>query len=232
MPVKKLFLASVFLVIIVLFLSGGAEKYLDVDLYQDLFERSPLMTVIIFFAVFLVGTSFSLPVAGILSVASGLVFGTTIGFFTSLSALTLGGTVALYSTRYLLNDLVLRRFSVQIAVINKGVEKEGAFYLFSLRLVPIIPFWLINLLMGLTSMRAPVFMLATFCGMAPVLLVLTYTGSQLGDIESLSFSSIFSPGLLLSFALLASFPFIARAILATTQSLVRRRKSQVTNPKG
>lgn len=225
MPAKKLFLAALIACIALLFLTGGGEKYLDIHLYQDLFERSPVMTVMVFFTVLLIGTSLSLPIAGVLSVASGIIFGTLTGFLISLSALTMGGAMALYITRYLFHDLVLRRFGAHIAVINKGLEKEGVFYLFSLRLVPVIPFWLINLVMGLTSMRVPVFMLATFCGMAPVILVLNYTGSELGDIDSFSVSSVFTPGLLFAFALLASFPFVARAILAASRGITRRRKA-------
>jgi uncharacterized membrane protein YdjX (TVP38/TMEM64 family) len=217
--VKKLLLAAFVACIFLSYFLGGGDKYLDIHLYQNLFERSPVMTASIFFLVFLIGTSFALPVTGALAVASGIVFGVSIGFVISLVASTLGGTVSLWGSRYLFHDLVKRRFAGQIGVINKGIEKEGAFYLFGLRMVPIIPFWGINLLIGLTSMRVPVFMFATFCGMMPVMLILAYTGSELGEIDSISFSSIFTPGLLLSLALLASFPFIARAILAYVRRL-------------
>ena len=134
-----------------------------------------------------------------------------------MTALTLGGTVALYSTRYLFHDLIKKRFTSQLEVINKGIEKEGALYLFGLRMIPVIPFGLLNLLIGLTSMRVPVFMLATLCGMVPVILILAYTGSQLGNLDSFDLSAIFTPGLLLSLALLASFPFLAKAIVTLTR---------------
>ena len=86
-------------------------------------------------------------------------------------------------------------------------------------MIPVIPFWSLNLLMGLTSMRVPVFMLATLFGMMPVILILTYTGSQLGEIESFSLAAIFTPGLLFSLALLASFPFLAKAILRLSRHI-------------
>jgi uncharacterized membrane protein YdjX (TVP38/TMEM64 family) len=176
MPVKKLVLARFIATIITLYFIGGGEKYFSINLYQDLFGRSPVSTAAIFFMVFLVSTSCSLPVTAVLTLAAGIVFGTLTGFSLALAATTLSGTVALYSTRYLFHDLVKRKFTGQIELVNRGINKEGAFYLFGLRTIPVIPFWLLNLLIGLTSMRVPTFMLATFCGMMPVLLILTYTG--------------------------------------------------------
>lgn len=224
MPVKKLALALFIATIIILYFVGGGEKYFSIDLYQDLFERSPVSTAAIFFTVFLVATSCSLPVTAVLTLAGGIVFGTLIGFSLSLAATTLGGTVALYSTRYLFYDLVKRRFTGQVEIVNKGIEKEGAFYLFGLRMIPVIPFGLLNLIMGLTSMRVPIFMLATFLGMMPVLLILTYTGDELGDIESFSFAEVFTPDLILALCLLASFPLIARLLLKLVQRYVKIRE--------
>ena len=223
MPVKKLALAAFIATIIILYFVGGGEKYFSIDLYQDLYENSPLATAAVFFTVFFIGTSCSLPVTAVLTLAGGIVFGTLTGFSLSLMATTLGGTVALYSTRYLFHDLVNRRFTGQIDLVNKGIEKEGAFYLFGLRMIPVIPFGLLNLVMGLTSMRVPIFMLATFCGMIPVLLILTYTGDELGDIESFSFTEVFTPDLILALCLLASFPFLARLLLKLLRPYVKTR---------
>jgi uncharacterized membrane protein YdjX (TVP38/TMEM64 family) len=112
-------------------------------------------------------------------------------------------------------------------VINKGIEKEGAFYLFGLRMVPVIPFWLLNLLVGMTSMRAPVFFIATLSGMVPITLILVYTGSQLGDIETFSLAAIFTPGLILSLCLLAAFPFLARIIVKFVRRFANNNAEQV-----
>ena len=213
MPLKKFVLAVMIAAVIILYFVADGEKYLSIHLYKELFIQSPKRTVAVFFIVFLVGTSCSLPVAGALTVASGVVFGALTGFLVSLSAATLGGTVALFSTRYLFHDLIKRRFTGQIELVNKGIEKEGAFYLFGLRMIPVIPFWLLNLLMGLTAMRVSVFMLATMAGLVPVMLILAFAGSQLGDIETFSIAEIFTPGLLLALALLASFPFLAKAMI-------------------
>ncbi len=221
-PVKKLALAAFLVTILLLYFVGGGEKYLSIDLYQNLFETSPLATAAVFFIVFLVGASCSLPVAGVLSVASGVVFGTLIGFLISSTATCLGGTVALYATRFLFRDLVKRRFSGQIEMVNKGIDKEGAFYLFGLRMIPVIPFWLLNLVMALTSMKVPVFMLATLLGMVPILLILVYTGNELGEIESFSMATILTPDLIIALVLLASFPFLAKAFVG----LIRRYRTK------
>ena len=217
MPVKKLALAGLIVTVIILYFAGGGDQYLSIRLYQDLFDQSPVRTAAVFFLVYFIGTSCSLPVTGVLSVVSGIIFGPVTGFLISLVASTLGGTVALFSTRFLFHDLIKRRFSVHLEVINKGLNKEGAFYLFGLRMVPVIPFWLLNLLVGLTSMRVSIFFIATLGGMVPIILILVYAGSQLGNIESFSMAAIFTPGLILSLCLLAAFPFLARAIVRVTR---------------
>ena len=224
MPYKKIALAALIATIIILYFVGGGEKYLNIRLYQDLYASSPFATAAIFFIVFAIGTSCSLPVTGVLALASGIVFGTLTGFLLSSFATTLGGTVALYSTRFLFYDLIERRFTAQVELVNKGVEKEGALYLFGLRMVPVIPFWTLNLLMGLTSMRVPVFILATFLGMMPVLMIFAYTGNQLGSIESFSLASVLTPGLILALCLLASFPLLARFILKFIRKTVSDQK--------
>jgi uncharacterized membrane protein YdjX (TVP38/TMEM64 family) len=213
MPVKKIAMATLLATVIILYIAGGGDQFLSIRLYQGLFDQSPVRTGAIFFLIYFAGTSCSLPVTGVLSVVSGIIFGPITGFLISLIACTLGGTIALFSTRYLFQDLIKRRFSVHLDVINKGLEKEGAFYLFGLRMVPVIPFWLLNLLVGMTSMRVSIFFIATLTGMVPIMLVLVYTGSQLGDIETFSLAAIFTPGLILSLCLLAAFPFLARAIV-------------------
>jgi len=221
MPVKKLALAAVLAIVITLYFVGGGDKYLSIGLYQDLFDRSPLITAAIFFMIFFVGTACSLPITGAMIVISGIVFGHLTGFLLSIFSSTLGGTLSLFSARILFKDLIQRRFSNHIDVINKGIEKEGGMYVFGLRMVPVIPFWLLNLVVGLTAMRVPVFMLATLLGMMPVTLILSYAGSQLGQVDSFSVAAIFTPGMILSLCLLATFPFLAKAIVRLTRPFIR-----------
>jgi uncharacterized membrane protein YdjX (TVP38/TMEM64 family) len=182
--------------------------------------------VTVFFIIFTLGTAFSLPVTGVLSVASGVIFGHMTGFLVALLSSTLGGTVAMFTTRYIFQDLIRKRFAVQLEVINTGVEKEGPFYLFGLRMIPVIPFWTLNLLLGVTSMRVWVFMLATLLGMIPVMLILTFAGSQLGDIESFSLETIFTPRLILALILMASFPLLARGIVKLTRRYALEDRDQ------
>jgi uncharacterized membrane protein YdjX (TVP38/TMEM64 family) len=222
MPIKKLLLALFIAAMIILYLAGGGEKYLDIHMYQDLYAASPLSTAAVFFLVFMIGTAFSLPVTAVMAISGGIVFGTLTGCVISLLSSTLGGTIALYSSRYLFHDLVSRRFAPQLDMVNKGVANEGAFFLFGLRMIPVIPFWGLNLLMGLTTMKVPVFMTATLLGMVPVMLILSYTGNELGEIESFSVAEVFTPGLILAMGLLASFPILARLLVRLLRA---RRKA-------
>jgi len=217
MPLKKLALAALLATIIILYFVGGGDKYLSIRLYQDLFAQSPMGTAAVFFIIFFVGTSCSLPIAGVMTVVSGIVFGHLTGFLISIFAPLLGGTLALLSVRFLFKDFIQRKFSAHISVIDKGIEKEGGLYIFGLRMVPVVPFWLLNLLVGLTSMRVPVFMLATLFGMVPITLILTYAGSQLGQVESFSMAAIFTPGMILSLCLVATFPLLAKGIVRLTR---------------
>ena len=222
MPIKKLLLALFIAAMIILYLAGGGEKYLDIHLYQDLYASSPVSTAAVFFLVFMIGTAFSLPVTAVMAISGGIVFGTLTGCVISLLSSTMGGTISLYSSRYLFHDLVRRRFAPQLDMVNKGVANEGAFFLFGLRMIPVIPFWGLNLLMGLTTMKVPVFMTATLLGMVPVMLILSYTGNELGEIESFSIAEVFTPGLILAMCLLASFPILARLLVRLLRA---RRKA-------
>jgi uncharacterized membrane protein YdjX (TVP38/TMEM64 family) len=153
-----------------------------------------------------------------MTLAGGALFGLTVGFVAISFASSIGATLAFLVSRFILRDFVQSRFGDRLRVINEGVRREGAFYLFSLRLVPIFPFFLINLAMGLTPMRTGVYYLVSQVGMIPGTLVYVNAGTQLGRLESLS--GILSPGLLLSFALLGLFPLFARKLL----DAVRKRK--------
>jgi uncharacterized membrane protein YdjX (TVP38/TMEM64 family) len=169
--------------------------------------------------IYILVTALSLPGAVVLTLAGGALFGLGVGFVAISFASSIGATLAFLVSRFVLRDFVQSRFGDRLRVINKGVRREGAFYLFSLRLVPIFPFFLINLAMGLTPMRTGVYYLVSQVGMIPGTLVYVNAGTQLGRLESLS--GILSPGLLLSFALLGLFPLLARKLL----DAVRRRKT-------
>ena len=173
-------------------------------------DEAPFLVSVVFFALYVLVTATSLPGATIMTLAGGGFFGLAWGFVIISFASTIGATLAFLISRYLLRDWVQKRFGDRLAAINKGVEQEGALYLFSLRLVPIFPFFLINILMGLTPIRTFTYYWVSQVGMLAGTLVYINAGTQLAKIDSLK--GIVSPGLLLSFTLLGVFPIIAKKI--------------------
>lgn len=184
----------------------------------ELRDSMPFMSSLIYFVLYVLVTALSLPGAVIMTLVGGGIFGLVWGFLLISFASTIGATLAFLVSRYLLRDWVQNRFGDRLEAINSGVEKEGAFYLFTLRLVPIFPFFLINILMGLTPIKTFTYYWVSQVGMLAGTVVYVNAGTQLAKIESLS--GILSPGLLFSFALLGIFPLIAKKIV----DWVKRRK--------
>ncbi len=181
-------------------------------------ETSPILAAAIAFAIYVVVTAASLPGAAIMTLGIGATFGLGWGLLIVSFASTIGATLAMLAARFILQDQVQRRFGRQLKGINDGMEKEGAFYLFTLRLVPVVPFFVINLVMGLTKISAPLFFVVSQVGMLAGTVVYVNAGTQLAQIESLS--GILSPGLLFSFVLLGVFPLITKKLVES----VRARK--------
>ena len=176
----------------------------------------PVLTAGIFFAVYVAVTGLSLPGAAIMTLAAGAVFGVLWGTVIVSFASTLGATLAFLVSRFVLRDWVQGKFGDKLKAINTGMEKEGGFYLFTLRLIPIFPFFVINLVMGLTPIRAWTFYWVSQIGMLAGTLVYVNAGTQLAQLDSLK--GILSPELLASFALLGIFPLIARNIVALVKA--------------
>lgn len=174
-------------------------------------DTAPLMVSLVFFSLYVLVTGLSLPGAVILTLAGGGLFGLAWGFVLISFASSIGATLAFLVSRYLLKDAVQSRFGNKLAAINKGVEREGAFYLFTLRLVPIFPFFLINILMGLTPIKTWNFYWVSQLGMMAGTLVYINAGTQLAKIDGLG--GILSPVLLFSFALLGVFPLVAKKVI-------------------
>lgn len=175
-------------------------------------DSSPYLVSGVFFVIYVAVTALSLPGAAILTLAAGALFGLGWGLVLVSFASSIGATLAFLVSRFILRDTVQQRFGGRLKTINAGVEREGAFYLFALRLVPLFPFFLINLLMGLTPLKTRTFYWVSQVGMLPGTAVYINAGTQLASLESLS--GIMSPSLLLSFALLGLFPLIAKKLLA------------------
>ncbi len=217
--IKKIVLLLIATLVIALFFYFDLNQLLtleglkgSMDQFSQYKEQSPVLIIGGFFLLYVVVTALSLPGATILTLAAGALFGLVQGLLIASFASTIGATLAFLASRYVLRDTIQQRFPERLAAINAGVKKEGGFYLFTLRLVPVFPFFLINLLMGLTSIKTWTFYWVSQLGMLAGTFVFVNAGTQLAQIESLS--GILSFKLIMSFALLGIFPFIAKGILA------------------
>jgi pyruvate/2-oxoglutarate dehydrogenase complex dihydrolipoamide dehydrogenase (E3) component/uncharacterized membrane protein YdjX (TVP38/TMEM64 family) len=181
-------------------------------------EARPLLVVAIFFLVYVSATAISFPGAGLLTVAAGAIFGFLPGVIIVSFASTIGACLAFLGSRYLFRDWVQKRFGPRLAAVDRGIEKDGVFYLLTLRLNPAVPFFLINLAMGLTKMRLLPYAIVSQIGMLPATIIYVNAGTQIARIESAG--DILSPPLLFSLLLLSLFPLIAKFV---TGWLKRRR---------
>lgn len=197
------------------------------DEFSNWQQSSPALVAAGFFIIYIVVTAFSLPGAAILTLAAGGLFDLTTGFIIVSFASTIGATLAFLVSRYLLRESIEKKFSTRLKSINEGIERDGAFYLFTLRLVPIFPFFLINLLMGLTKIKTLTFYVVSQIGMFAGTIVYVNAGTQLAQLDSLN--GILSFNLLLSFALLGLFPLIAKSIMSSINK--RRVYAKWTKPK-
>jgi pyruvate/2-oxoglutarate dehydrogenase complex dihydrolipoamide dehydrogenase (E3) component/uncharacterized membrane protein YdjX (TVP38/TMEM64 family) len=175
------------------------------------FQAHPLQTAAIYFAIYVAVTGLSLPGAAIMTLVGGAIFGLLWGTLIVSFASAIGATLAFLASRYLFRDAIQAKFGDKLAAINRGVEKEGAFYLFALRLVPAFPFFVINLVMGLTPMKTRAFYWVSQLGMLAGTIVYVNAGTQIARIDSLA--GLVSPGLLGSFVLLGIFPLIAKKVV-------------------
>ncbi len=176
-----------------------------------LVNERPLLAIGGFFLLYVAVTALSLPGAAIMTLAAGAIFGLLLGTLVVSFASAIGASLAFLSSRYLLRDWVQARFGKRVKAIDRGIEKDGAFYLLTLRLIPAFPFFLINLAMGLTRMRLLTFYLVSQIGMLAGTIVYVNAGTQLAQIESTS--DILSPALIGSFVLLGLFPLLAKFAL-------------------
>lgn len=216
MPIKKIVLLLFLATIAGLYFFTDIGNYLTPGYLQQLYAEQPVLTAAVFVVAYILLCSF--PVAALLTVMGGMVFGLTTGTILVSFASTIGATVMFLVSRGLLHDWVQGRFGSYLETVNRGVEKDGAFYLFTLRLIPAIPFFVINPVMGLTKMKASTFYWVSQLGMLPATLVYVNAGAELGAVEEFSVQGVLTPGLWVSFVLLAIFPFIARAIVNLVKS--------------
>lgn len=171
-------------------------------------ESNPLVSSVSYFVLYVLVTALSVPGALIMTLAGGAVFGLPWGLLLVSFASTIGATLAMLVSRMLLRDWVQVRFKTQLVTVNQGLADDGAFYLFSLRMVPLLPFFMVNLVMGLTRISLWQFYWVSQLGMLAATFVFVFAGTQLAAIETLS--GILSPGLIVALSLLGLFPLLAK----------------------
>ena len=218
MNTRRLLLIAVLAGLLIAYFAFDLGRFLSIDYFKSQQEAieawreaQPFKAALLFFLAYVAVTGLSLPGAAVMTLAAGAVFGLFWGLLLVSFASSLGATLAFLASRFLLHDWVQKRFADRMRAINAGIEREGGFYLFTLRLVPLFPFFVINLVMGLTPLKTRTFYWVSQVGMLAGTLVYVNAGTQLARIDSLS--GILSPALLGSFVLLGIFPLIAKKIV-------------------
>jgi pyruvate/2-oxoglutarate dehydrogenase complex dihydrolipoamide dehydrogenase (E3) component/uncharacterized membrane protein YdjX (TVP38/TMEM64 family) len=209
--------------VVALFFTFDLGRYLTLghiksqqQAFAQFYAQHRMLTLGLYTGIYILVTALSLPGAVIMTLAGGAFFGLWVGVVVISFASTIGATLAFLVSRFLLRDSVQGKFGDKLRAINAGMKRDGAFYLFTLRLVPIFPFFIINLVMGLTPIRTLTYYVVSQIGMLPGTFVYVNAGTQLGKIDSAA--GILSPGLLLSFALLGVFPIVAKKLVTFFKS--------------
>ena len=222
---KKLLIILALAALIAAYVFFGVGDYLTVDGIKRVageidgyYKRHPVQVVGLFFLTYVAVTAASLPGAAVMTLAAGALFGVLLGTVVVSFASTLGATLAFLASRYVLRDAIETRFGERLRTVNAGLERDGAFYLFTIRMIPLFPFFVVNLVMGLTRIRLWTYAWVSQVGMLLGTIVYVNAGTQLAQIDSLA--GIASPAVLVSFALLGIAPWIAKAIIGW----IKRRK--------
>ncbi len=223
MDKKKIIIIAVLVAAIAAFFAFDLGQYLSFESLkerqadlQSYYQSNKLLMIVGFFLLYVAVAGASLPGAAILTLAAGAIFGFGTGLLLVSFASSIGATLAFIAARYLFSDSIRSKFGQRLKTIDRGIEKDGPFYLFALRLVPAFPFFVVNLIMALTKLPARTFYWVSQLGMLPGTAVYVNAGTQLATIDSAS--GILSPAVLGSFALLGIFPFIAKKIVAVIKA--------------
>jgi uncharacterized membrane protein YdjX (TVP38/TMEM64 family) len=218
MKKSRAFLLIAIVISIGLFFAFDLQAYFTLETLKSkqaamlaFYQAHPMVTLAIYMLIYVATTALSLPGATILTLAGGGIFGLGMGTLVVSFASTMGASLAFLAARFLFRDAVKAKFGDRLATIDEGMAKEGAFYLFTLRLVPAVPFFMINLLMGLTVIKLRTFYWVSQLGMLAGTIVYVNAGTQLAKLDSLS--GIVSPLLVGSFVMLGLFPLLAKKVI-------------------
>lgn len=223
--IKKLVMVVAGGALVAIFFAFDLQQYLTLDYlkasqaqFAELYHAKPVLVIGGYMGIYILVTALSLPGAAILTLAGGALFGLVTGLVVVSFASSIGATLACFVARFVLRDWVQNKFGDKLSTINEGIDKEGAFYLFTLRLIPVFPFFVINLVMGLTRMSLFTFYWVSQIGMLAGTAVFVNAGKELAKIDSLS--GILSPALIGSFIILGLFPLLVKKLV----TFVRGRK--------
>ncbi len=216
--IKKLAMIVAGGILVAVFFALDLQQYLTLNYLKEsqarfagLYQKNPGLMIGGYMATYILVAALSLPGAAILTLAGGALFGLATGLIIVSFASSIGATLACFVARFVLRDWVQNKFGDKLTTINDGIDREGAFYLFTLRLIPVFPFFVINLAMGLTKMPLFTFYWVSQLGMLAGTAVFVNAGKELGKIDSLS--GILSPGLIGSFVILGLFPLVVKKLL-------------------
>lgn len=219
---KKLVLMVVIAVLVFLFFRFNLNMLITIEglkaAKEDLlrmFTAKPFLVLFMYSLIYLGVVFFNLPGGLVLGLAAGAIFGFVNGVIVVSFMSSISATVACYFSRFLFRDIVYSKFSVFIERIDEGIRREGVFYLFALRLVPVIPFFIVNMVMGLTNIELKKYYIVSQVGMLPATMVIVNAGSQLGSLNSAN--DLMSPGFVLSLAMIGVLPLLLKKILDLIQ---------------
>ena len=223
MNIKKIAIVLVIIIFVSGFILFDLGQYFSLSYIKEsqqkfdlLYAEHRALVIASYMLIYIIMAALSLPGAIVMGLAGGALFGFVVGTIAVSFSSTIGATLACFVSRSILRDWIQGKFGDRLKTVNEGIEKEGPFYLFTLRLIPVFPFWLINLVMGLTKMRLRTFFWVSQIGMLPGTMVFVNAGKELGKIDSVK--GILSPGLILSFVILGIFPIVAKKIVALYKS--------------
>ena len=224
MKKNQLILLAIIAILISLFFIFNLQHYLTLEYVQihrthilNVYEAQPWQTTLIFFMIYLIITGLSLPGAVLLTLIAGAIFGVFVGTIIVSFASSIGATIAFVLARYLFRESVQQHFKHPLTTINQGIKKQGIFYLLSLRLIPLFPFFAINLVMAVTPIKTWTFYWVSQIGMLFATIVYVNAGMQLAQLHSLK--DIVSPALICAFVLLGLLPLIAKKVVSHFQVL-------------